>query len=298
MSCGGEQDPKRCIIKGYRPEGGIAYYYEQRLRGWCNDNNVNFVEAPRALATSHYAGTPTPTPAPSTVGPQDSVSVVGSSPTALASFDPSSTTWRFVNGTFQPVNSMALVAPTALISFGGRKPLAGEIDVIVDGACTTIGTIPTSELLTNLRAPEIPGMFVGNNNWLPATATGDLVTYAIDADGAVAAFTRTRHVVPGLQYHLHGETAEFKQHGGVTRKDTTLTITLPDDTELLLLPQARTTWCASHSSPPAEQPKPQPSRLSRCMPAPSSALATSSPPNALSSASWDRLSPRCRRRSF
>ena len=23
-------------------------------------------------------------------------------------------------------------------------------------------------------------------------------------------------VVPGLQYHLHGETAEFKQHGGVT----------------------------------------------------------------------------------
>ena len=54
MSCGGEQDPKRCIIKGYRPEGGIAYYYEQRLRGWCNDNKVNFVEAPgggRALAT-------------------------------------------------------------------------------------------------------------------------------------------------------------------------------------------------------------------------------------------------------
>ena len=234
MSCGGEQDPKRCIIKGYRPEGGIAYYYEQRLRGWCNDNNVNFVEAPRALATSHYVGTPTP--APSTVGPQDSVSVVGSSPTALASLDPSSTTWRFVNGTFQPVNSMALVAPTALISFGGRKPLAGEIDVIVDGACTTIGTIPTPELLTNLRAPEIPGMFVGNNNWLPATATGDLVTYAIDADGAVADFTRTRHVVPGLQYHLHGETAEFKQHGGVTRKDTTLTITLPNDTELLLLP--------------------------------------------------------------
>ena len=43
-------------------------------------------------------------------------------------------------------------------------------------------------------------------------------------------------MVPGLQYHLHGETSEFKQHGGVTRKDTTLTVTLPNDTELLLLP--------------------------------------------------------------
>ena len=118
----------------------------------------------------------------------------------------------------------------------GAKPLCNEVDVVMDGACTTIGTVPTPELLTNLRDPEIPGMYVGNNNWCPATASGDLEVFGIDSDGAVAAFTRTHHVVPGLKYHLHGENAEFKQHGGVTRKDATLTLKLPDDTEMLLLP--------------------------------------------------------------
>ena len=237
LSCGGEQDPTRCIIKGYRPEAGLAPYYEQRLRKWCSENGVNFVDAPstgRALATSNLpANSPPP---PSTVGPQDSVSVVGGAPTALAAFNPSSTTWRFVNGTFQPVGGAALVAPTCLIAFGGRPPLGGEIDVVVDGGCSAIGTVPTPELLVNLRAPEITGMYVGNNNWCPATASGDLVCYGIDSDGEVAEFKRTRHVVPGLKYHLHGETTEFKQHGGVTRKGATLTLALPNDTELLLLP--------------------------------------------------------------
>ena len=119
-------------------------------------------------------------------------------------------------------------------------------------------------------------MFVGNNNWLPATATGDLVSYAIDADGAVAAFNRTRHVVPGLQYHLHGETAEFKQYGGVTRKDTTLTVTLPDDTELLLLPgeedMVRLPLFTTRDAAEAASF----SVVTRCTPAPSSALEPSS----------------------
>ena len=160
---------------------------------------------------------------------------MGGQPTALASINPGTTTWRYTNGSFQPV---ALVAPTALVAYGGRSPLQYEIDVVVDGACTTIGTVPTTDLLTNLRQPEIPGMFVGNNQWCPATASGDLVCYAIDSIGQVAEFTRTRHVVPELKYHLHGETAEFNGHGGVVRKDATLTLALPNDTELLLLPGA------------------------------------------------------------
>ena len=107
---------------------------------------------PRALATSV---------APSTVAPPASrrwadgqrVSVVGGQPTALASINPGTTTWRYTNGSFQPV---ALVAPTALVAYGGRSPLQYEIDMVVDGACTTIGTVPTTDLLTNLRQPMVP----------------------------------------------------------------------------------------------------------------------------------------------
>jgi len=240
MSCGGEQDPSRCIIKGFRPDSGLVPYYKERLQGWANDNGVKFVEPAaggRALATS-IAPTSAAPPA-STVGPMDSVSVVGGQPTALSAINPGSTTWRYNNGSFQPVGgSMALVAPTALVAYGGRPPLQNEIDVVVDGACTTIGTVPTADLLTNLRQPEIPGMFVGNNQWCPATASGDLVCYTIDSTGQVAELKRTRHVVPELKYHLHGETAEFNEHGGVVRKDATLTLALPNDTELLLLPGA------------------------------------------------------------
>ena len=65
-----------------------------------------------------------------------------------------------------------------------------------------------------------------------------MVCYAIDSIGQVAEFKRTRHVVPELKYHLHGETAEFNGHGGVVRKDATLTLAPPNDTELLLLPGA------------------------------------------------------------
>ena len=56
LSCGGEKDPRRCIIKGYRPEGGsISPFYLARLQDWAKANNVNMVQPPaaasRALAT-------------------------------------------------------------------------------------------------------------------------------------------------------------------------------------------------------------------------------------------------------
>ena len=44
MSCGGEQDPSRCIIKGFRPDSGLVPYYKERLQGWAKDNGVQFVE--------------------------------------------------------------------------------------------------------------------------------------------------------------------------------------------------------------------------------------------------------------
>ena len=250
LSCGGEKDPRRCIIKGYRPEGGsISPFYLARLQDWAKANNVNMVQPPaaasRALAT--YGPPPSVTGyqsyAGSVIGPSDSVSVAGGdSPVALAAsqgFDPNAVTWQVVDGMWRPSNNnnnsrTALVAPHALVAFGGRPPMDGEIDCVVDGACTGF-CIPTDELLVNLRPPEIEGMHVGNNNWCPATATGDFISFAVDGDGDVQEFVRTRHVVPGIHWHLHGETPEFEGHGGVVCKGMDLVLRLLDNTALPLL---------------------------------------------------------------
>ena len=70
LSCGGEQDPKKCIIKGYRPDTGLPAVYVARLKEWATNNNVNFVDsgvaAPARALSSLIA------PPPSTVGPGDS----------------------------------------------------------------------------------------------------------------------------------------------------------------------------------------------------------------------------------
>ena len=241
LSCGGEQDPKKCLIKGYRPDAGMPRAYTDRLKEWCNNNNVKFVDsgiAAPARALSSLAGPP-----PSTVGPGDSASVVGAgayhggAQTALAAsagFDPNSTQWQIVNGLWVPKVGL-MMAPTALLSFGGRGPLKGEIDCVVDGGCTAEGCVSSAVGLINLRAPEIPGMYVGNNQWCAATETGDLNGFCINNNGNVVSFRRTRHVVPDMSWHLHGEASEFKKYGGVVRKGTEMVLALPDGNEIVLL---------------------------------------------------------------
>ena len=78
-------------------------------------------------------------------------------------------------------------------------------------------------------------MFVGSNEWCPATATGDLNGFCVDSNGEVINFDRTRHVVPEMSWHLHDETPEFKEHGGVVRKGCEMVLALPDGSEILLL---------------------------------------------------------------
>ena len=239
MSCGGEQDPKKCIIKGYRPKTGLPHAYGERLKEWANNNNVNFVDS--GVAAPARALSSLVAPPPSTVGPGDSASVAGGyqggAQTALAAsagFDPNNTEWQIVNGMWVPKAGL-MVAPAALLAFGGRPQLRGEIDCVVDGGCTAHGCVPNDAGLVNLRAPEIPGMYVGNNEWCAATATGDLRGFCVDSEGAAINFNRTRHVVPDMSWHLHGETPEFKEHGGVVRKGCEMVLALPGGSEILLL---------------------------------------------------------------
>ena len=240
LSCGGEQDPKKCIVKGHRPESGLPQTYVERLKGWANSNNITFVDsgvAAPARALSSLVGPP-----PSTVGPGDSASVAGGgyqggAQTALAAsagFDPNNTEWQIVNGMWQPKVGL-MMAPAALLAFGGRPQLRGEIDCVMDGGCTAHGCVSSVAGLSNVRAPEIPGMYVGNNGWCAATATGDLKGFCVDSDGGVVNFDRTRHVVPDMSWHLHGETPEFKEHGGVVRKGCEMVLALPSGKEILLL---------------------------------------------------------------
>ena len=244
MSCGGEEDPRKCIIKGYRPDNGIPATFLARLEDWCKQHNVTMsAVAPgaRALAThtSPSLVSEQSNVAASTVGPCDSASVVGGGGSAHAIVaDGAANTWQFVDGALRPVGSSrtALVSPVALLAFGGRTPFEGEIDCVLDSACTTIGCMPTREGLVNLRAPEIDGMYVGNNQWCPAVVTGDLRCYVVDVHGQVQEFTRVRHVVPELKWHLHGEVAEFEEYGGVTSKGADLVLSLPDGMEVPLLP--------------------------------------------------------------
>ena len=222
MSCGGEQDPTKCIIKGYRPSAGVPGTYLDRLKTWAGNNNINMVDsssAPRALmvAGGGYPG-----------GAQTALA-------ASAGFDPNNTDWQVREGMWRPAAGL-MMAQAALLAYGGRVQMPGEIDCVVDGGCSAAGCMPTADGLTNLRAPEIPGMFVGNNQWCAATVTGDLEGYCIDSSGGVVSFTRIRHVVPEMGWHLHGETPEFKEHGGVVHKGTKLVLALPNGSEIILLP--------------------------------------------------------------
>ena len=156
----------------------------------------------RALAAhagpqSQYYG------APSTVAPGDSASVVaGAVPSALAvhhsAFDPSKVSWSVVNGEWHGKMGLMMAPRAALLAFGGRDKLQGEIDCVVDGGCTASGCVPDASNLVNLRAPEIPGMTVGNNQWCPAIATGDLVVYAVTVEGQCHRLVRERHVLPDI----------------------------------------------------------------------------------------------------
>ena len=92
---------------------------------------------------------------------------------ASAGFDPNNTDWQGREGMWRPAAGL-MMAQAALLAYGGRVRMPGEIDCVVDGGFSAAGCMPTADGLTNLRAPEIPGMFVGNNQWCAATVTGDL----------------------------------------------------------------------------------------------------------------------------
>ena len=49
-----------------------------------------------------------------------------------------------------------MMVPAALLAFGGRAQLQGEIDCVVDGGCTAQGCVSSAVGLNNLRDPEIP----------------------------------------------------------------------------------------------------------------------------------------------
>ena len=42
MSCGGEYDPLKCMIKGYWPPHKVPDAYIEKLRNWAATNNVRF----------------------------------------------------------------------------------------------------------------------------------------------------------------------------------------------------------------------------------------------------------------
>ena len=82
----------------------------------------------------------------------------GGAQTALAAsagFDPNNTEWQIVNGMWVPKVGLMMV-PAALLAFGGRAQLQGEIDCVVDGGCTAQGCVSSAVGLNNLRDPEIP----------------------------------------------------------------------------------------------------------------------------------------------
>ena len=272
LSCDGEQDPRRCIIKGFRPEGGVSPFYLARLADWAKANSVKLVEpsSARALAASYAPSSAgAQSYAASVIGPCDSISVAGGESMALAAsqgFDPNNVSWTVVDGMWRPAGNgrTALVAPIALVAFGGRTPLEGEIDCMVDGGCTGF-CVPNDELLVNLRPPEIDGMHVGNNNWCPATATGDLVSWTVDSDGIVHEFTRVRHVVPDLKWHLHGETPEFEEYGGVVIKRARSSPCACSTTQHCHFFLEVTAWCGYLSSARASSRKSLPTRSSACM---------------------------------
>ena len=101
LSCGGEQDPKKCIIKGYRPNTGLPAVYIARLKEWGANNNVNFVDS--GVAAPARALSSLVAPPPSTVGPSASVAggYQGGAQMALAAsagFDPNNIEWQISNG--------------------------------------------------------------------------------------------------------------------------------------------------------------------------------------------------------
>ena len=42
ISCGGEYDPLKCMIKGYEPPRKVPEAYMEKMRNWATKNNVEF----------------------------------------------------------------------------------------------------------------------------------------------------------------------------------------------------------------------------------------------------------------
>ena len=72
MSCGGEYDPLKCMIKGYWPPGRVPDAYIEKLRNWAATNNVRFGK------------------------PSDDVKTEPAK--ALVAYDPSQISWSIVDG--------------------------------------------------------------------------------------------------------------------------------------------------------------------------------------------------------
>ena len=75
MSCGGEYDPLKCMIKGYWPPHKVPDAYIDKLRNWAATNNVKFGKPSDDVKTE---------PAKAMV--------------AAMAFDPSKISWSYVNG--------------------------------------------------------------------------------------------------------------------------------------------------------------------------------------------------------
>ena len=76
LSCGGEYDPTKCMVKGYQPSRRMSEKYKAKLTAWADNNNIKF-------------GEPEKTEAPT---------VKGEPANAMVAFDPGKVSWSIVNG--------------------------------------------------------------------------------------------------------------------------------------------------------------------------------------------------------
>ena len=77
ISCGGEYDPLKCMIKGYEPPRKVPEAYMEKMRNWATKNNVKFGKPSEAGASSDVKVEPDK---------------------ALVAYNPEQVSWGLVNG--------------------------------------------------------------------------------------------------------------------------------------------------------------------------------------------------------
>ena len=222
-SCGGEYEPSKCMNKGYMPDPPPPATYLIKLKLHHDSGRLHAMLASQATVTQALV-TQAPAPAAPPAGTDTTNGM-----TYGIEYDNDGVAFMVGRKALMMTDGMVLSA------FGGRQAFPGEADVIMDSGCTTSGCVPSSHGLINLRSPEIDGLTVGNAEWCPAESTGDLVAWCINTDLSIKQIIRARHVVPGVKYHLAGEDAEFRAHGGTVVKGERQVIDNIDGTSTLLL---------------------------------------------------------------